>query len=154
LVYVILQGLSDKVTPNSILDCIPSRIFGNMVFLKEDSYLELVENKSFPALEECVAKIKDIKTVGESYIVESIILQQPNTAQVNTKTGELVSVTDTLIGDDTGEIRLVGWRDSSNELGKVKVGDRIRIIGALLNTGREGKLELTLRKDSSIINLI
>jgi replication factor A1 len=154
LVYVILQGLSDKVTPNSILDCIPSRIFGNMVFLKEDSYLELVENKSFPALEECVAKIKDIKTVGESYIVESIILQHPNTAQVNTKTGELVSVTDTLIGDDTGEIRLVGWRDSSNELGKVKVGDRIRIIGALLNTGREGKLELTLRKDSSIINLI
>lgn len=154
LVYVILQGLSDKVTPNSILDCIPSRIFGNMVFLKEDSFLELVENKSFPALEECVAKIKDIKTVGESYIVESIILQQPNTAQVNTKTGELVSVTDTLIGDDTGEIRLVGWRDSSNELGKVKVGDRIRIIGALLNTGREGKLELTLRKDSSIINLI
>jgi ssDNA-binding replication factor A large subunit len=154
LVYVILQGLSDKVTPNSIMDCIPSRIFGNMVFLKEDSYLELVENKSFPGLEECVAKIKDITTVGESYIVESIILQQPNTAQVNTKTGELVSVTDTLIGDDTGEIRLVGWRDSSNELGKVKVGDRIRIIGALLNTGREGKLELTLRKDSSIINLL
>ena len=81
-------------------------------------------------------------------------MQQPNTAQVNTKTGELVSVTDTLIGDDTGEIRLVGWRDSSTELGKVKVGDRIRIIGALLNTGREGKLELTLRKDSSIIDLV
>jgi len=154
LVYVILQGLSNKVTPNSIMDCIPSRIFGNMVFLKEDSYLELVENDSFPGLEECVSKIKDIKTVGESYIVESIVLQQPNTAQVNTKTGELVSVTDTLIGDDTGEIRLVGWRDSSYELEKVKVGDRIRIIGALLNTGREGKLELTLRKDSSISNLM
>ena len=154
LVYVILQGISDKVTANSIMDCIPNRIFGNMVFLKEDSFLELVENDSFPKLEESVSKIKDIKTVGESYIVESIILQQPNTTQVNTKAGELVSVTDTLIGDDTGEIRLVGWRDSSNELEKVKVGDRIRIIGALLNTGREGKLELTLRKDSSITNLM
>lgn len=154
LVYVILQGISDKVTANSIMDCIPNRIFGNMVFLKEDSFLELVENDSFPKLEESVSKIKDIKTVGESYIVESIILQQPNTTQVNTKAGELVSVTDTLIGDDTGEIRLVGWRDSSNELEKVKVGDRIRIIGALLNTGREGKLELTLRKDSSITNLL
>ena len=40
-----------------------------------------------------------------------------------------VSVTDTLIGDDTGEIRLVGWRDSSNDLEKLKVGDRIRIMG-------------------------
>ena len=152
IAYVNLQGVakSDKIKLNSVIDCIPSRIFGNMIFLKEDSYLELVENNSFSTLEECISKIKDIQTVGNSYIIESIILQQPNTTQVNTKNGELVSVTDTLIGDDTGEIRLVGWRDSSPQLEKLKVGDRIRIIGAILNTGREGKLELTLRKDSSI----
>lgn len=152
IAYLNLQGVakSDKIKLNSVIDCIPSRIFGNMIFLKEDSYLELVENNSFFTLEECISKIKDIQTVGNSYIIESIILQQPNTTQVNTKNGELVSVTDTLIGDDTGEIRLVGWRDSSPQLEKLKVGDRIRIIGAMLNTGREGKLELTLRKDSSI----
>jgi ssDNA-binding replication factor A large subunit len=152
IAYVNLQGVakSDKIKLNSVIDCIPSRIFGNMIFLKEDSYLELVENNSFSTLEECISKIKDIQTVGNSYIIESIILQQPNTTQVNTKNGELVSVTDTLIGDDTGEIRLVGWRDSSPQLEKLKVGDRVRIIGAILNTGREGKLELTLRKDSSI----
>jgi ssDNA-binding replication factor A large subunit len=152
IAYLNLQGVakSDKIKLNSVIDCIPSRIFGNMIFLKEDSYLELVENNSFFTLEECISKIKDIQTVGNSSIIESIILQQPNTTQVNTKNGELVSVTDTLIGDDTGEIRLVGWRDSSPQLEKLKVGDRIRIIGAMLNTGREGKLELTLRKDSSI----
>jgi ssDNA-binding replication factor A large subunit len=155
LVYVNLEGLkSNNVNLNSVMDCIPSRIFGNMVFLKEDSYLELVENNSLPRIEECVSKIKDIKTVGDSYIIESIILQQPNTTQVNTKNGEMVSVTDTLIGDDTGEMRLVGWRDSSAELERLKVGDRIRIIGAVLNTGREGKLELTLRKDTLINNLL
>lgn len=155
LVYVNLEGLkSNNVNLNSVIDCIPSRIFGNMVFLKEDSYLELVENNSLPRIEECVSKIKDIKTVGDSYIIESIILQQPNTTQVNTKNGEMVSVTDTLIGDDTGEMRLVGWRDSSAELERLKVGDRIRIIGAVLNTGREGKLEVTLRKDTLINNLL
>jgi replication factor A1 len=155
LVYVTLEGLkSDKMTLNSVIDCIPSRIFGNMVFLKEDSYLEFVENDSFPKLEECITKIREIQTVGNSYIVESIVLQQPNSTQVNTKNGELVSVTDTLIGDDTGEIRLVGWRDNSLDLEKLKVGDRIRVVGAVLNTGREGKLELTLRKDSSISNLL
>jgi ssDNA-binding replication factor A large subunit len=151
IAYVNLQGVkSDKVKLDSVIDCIPNRIFGNMVFLKEDSYLELVENNSFPTLEECISKIRDLQTVGNSYIIESIILQQPNSTQVNTKNGELVSVTDTLIGDDTGEIRLVGWRDTSTELERLKVGDRIRIIGALLNAGREGKLELTLRKDSSM----
>jgi len=151
IMYVNLEGIkSNNLNLNSIIDCIPNRIFGNMVFLKEDSYLEVVENNSFPKIEECITKIKDIQTVGNSYIVESIILQQPNATQVNTKNGELVSVTDTLIGDDTGEIRLVGWRDSSTELDSLKVGDRIRILGAILNSGREGKLELTLRKDSSI----
>lgn len=155
LVYVNLEGLkSNNVNLNSVIDCTPSRIFGNMVFLKEDSYLELVENNSLPRIEECVSKIKDIKIVGDSYIIESIILQQPNTTQVNTKNGEMVSVTDTLIGDDTAEMRLVGWRDSSAELERLKVGDRIRIIGAVLNTGREGKLELTLRKDTLINNLL
>ena len=151
IMYVNLEGIkSNNLNLNSIIDCIPNRIFGNMVFLKEDSYLEVVENNSFPKLEECITKIRDILAVGNSYIIESIILQQPNATQVNTKNGELVSVTDTLIGDDTGEIRLVGWRDSSTELDSLKVGDRIRILGAVLNTGREGKLELTLRKDSSI----
>jgi len=151
IMYVNLEGIkSNNLNLNSIIDCIPNRIFGNMVFLKEDSYLEVVQNNSFPKIEECITKIKDIQTVGNSYIIESIILQQPNATQVNTKNGELVSVTDTLIGDDTGEIRLVGWRDSSTELDSLKVGDRIRILGAILNSGREGKLELTLRKDSSI----
>lgn len=151
IMYVNLEGIkSNNLNLNSIIDCIPNRIFGNMVFLKEDSYLEVVENNSFPKIEECITKIKDIQTVGNSYIIESIVLQQPNATQVNTKNGELVSVTDTLIGDDTGEIRLVGWRDSSTELDSLKVGDRIRILGAILNSGREGKLELTLRKDSSI----
>lgn len=151
IMYVNLEGIKpNNLNLNSIIDCIPNRIFGNMVFLKEDSYLEVVENNSFPKIEECITKIKDIQTVGNSYIIESIILQQPNATQVNTKNGELVSVTDTLIGDDTGEIRLVGWRDSSTELDSLKVGDRIRILGAILNSGREGKLELTLRKDSSI----
>jgi len=151
IMYVNLEGIkSNNLNLNSIIDCIPNRIFGNMVFLKEDSYLEVVENNSFPKIEECITKIKDIQTVGNSYIIESIILQQPNATQVNTKNGELVSVADTLIGDDTGEIRLVGWRDSSTELDSLKVGDRIRILGAILNSGREGKLELTLRKDSSI----
>ncbi len=151
IMYVNLEGIkSNNLNLNSIIDCIPNRIFGNMVFLKEDSYLEVVENNSFPKIEECITKIKDTQTVGNSYIIESIVLQQPNATQVNTKNGELISVTDTLIGDDTGEIRLVGWRDSSTELDSLKVGDRIRILGAILNSGREGKLELTLRKDSSI----
>ena len=39
---------------------------------------------------------------------------------INTKAGETVPVPDTAIGDDTGEIRLVAWRDSSNLLKRLR----------------------------------
>jgi replication factor A1 len=72
---------------------------------------------------------------------------------VSTKSGESVSVSSTLLGDDTGEIRLVGWRAQSSQVGRLAVGDRIRVIGATAGPGRENKPELTLRPYSSIVHL-
>ena len=85
-------------------------------------------------------------------MVEAIVLQAPETADVNTKAGETVPVTSTLLGDDTGEIRLVGWRNQSSMVNKLAVGDRVKVTAAT-NLGREGKPELTLKSYSSIIRL-
>jgi replication factor A1 len=140
------------ITTNSVIEGFPSRVFGNsLIFSQKDSYVKCVENNSIPKLEDTISKIRNMDKMGDIYIVEAIVLQQPNSVQVNTRTGGLVSVTDTLIGDDTGEIRLVGWRENSGELDKIKVGDRIRVIGAILNAGRDGKHELTLKKDSLVV---
>jgi replication factor A1 len=81
-----------------------------------------------------------------------MVLQAPDITEVNTKTGETVGVSSTLIGDDTAEIRLVGWRNQSTAISKLAVGDRIKIIGATPGAGREGKVELTFRPYSSIIH--
>ena len=72
--------------------------------------------------------------------------------EVNTKSGT-VPMSDTLLGDDTGEIRLVGWREQSSYVHKLNVGDRIKVIGATANNGREGNVELTLKSYSSIIKI-
>jgi ssDNA-binding replication factor A large subunit len=156
---ILTMVVDDKLMPpgitmNSVIEGFPSRVFGNsLIFSQEDSYVKRVENNSIPKLEDTISKIRNMDKVGDIYIVEAIVLQQPNSVQVNTRTGGLVSVTDTLIGDDTGEIRLVGWRENSGELDKIKVGDRIRVIGAILNAGRDGKHELTLRKDSLVVTM-
>ncbi|HEX2014586.1 MAG TPA: hypothetical protein VLA68_05095, partial [Nitrososphaera sp.] len=82
-----------------------------------------------------------------------IVLQAPETADVTTKAGETVTVTSTLLGDDTGEIRLVGWRNQSPLVNKLSVGDRISAVGVSAGPGREGKPELTLKSYSSIVRL-
>jgi ssDNA-binding replication factor A large subunit len=152
-------AIDEKLNPpsisvDSVIEGVPSRIFGNsLIFSQDDSEIKLVEGNSIPKLEESTTKIKDMDTIGEIYVLEAIVLQQPNSTEVNTRTGDLVSVADTLIGDDTGEIRLVGWRENSSHVANLKVGERVRVIGAALSAGRDGRSEITLRKDS-VINKI
>jgi replication factor A1 len=138
-----------------MIECVPSRIFGNSVVLsKDDSYIRVADDdKSFPSLAKFEKKIRDIQASQDPCIVEAIVLQAPETAEVNIKTGETVPVTSTLLGDDTGEIRIVGWRNQSASVNKLNVGDRVRIAGVTAATGRDGRVELTIKSYSSVTKL-
>jgi replication factor A1 len=147
--------MNEEMTPEVMIECVPSRIFGTSITLsKDESYIRIIDDDpSFPKLAMLESKIKDIQLSDNPFIVEAIVLQSPNMTEVNTKAGEAVPVTDTLLGDDTGEIRLIGWRSQSSSVNQVNVGDRIKVIGATANNGREGKVELTLKPHSSIVKL-
>lgn len=147
--------LSSPLKSDSLIECVPSRIFGNSIILyKDDSYIrELEDDISFPKISVYESKIKDVELSDSPYILEAIVLQAPNKTEVNTKNGELVTVSDTLIGDDTGEIRLVGWRQQSSSVNNLVVGDRIRVLGAAATKGMAGKTELTLKPDSSLVKI-
>ena len=147
--------MNEDITPEVMIECVPSRIFGTSITLsKDESYIRIIDDDpSFPKLAMLESKIKDIQLSDNPFIIEAIVLQVPNMTEVSTKTGEVVPVTDTLIGDDTGEIRLIGWRSQSSSVNQVNVGDRIKVIGATANNGREGKVELTLKPHSSIVKV-
>lgn len=147
--------VNEEMTPEVMIECVPSRIFGTSITLsKDESYIRIIDDDpSFLRLAMLESKIKDIQLSDNPFIIEAIVLQSPNMTEVNTKAGEVVPVTDTLLGDDTGEIRLVGWRSQSSSVNQVNVGDRIKVIGATANNGREGKVELTLKPHSSIVKV-
>jgi len=147
--------LTNEMLADTMIECVPSRIFGTSITLsKNESYIRIMDDDpSFPKLSKFESKIKDIQVSENPVIIEAIVLQAPNMTEVNTKSGELVVVADTLLGDDTGEIRLVGWRDQSSSVNKLNVGDRMKVIGATANNGREGKVELTLKSYSSVIKI-
>ena len=107
--------IEENIYPGIIIEGIPNRVFGNVIyFTDESSYIRIVTDRyesEFPPDSEIETKIKTIQVSDNPYIVEAIVLQSPTTSNVTTKSGEDVSVSETLIGDDTGEIRLTGWRD-------------------------------------------
>lgn len=147
--------LTSALASDSMIECVPSRILGNSIILsEEDSFVRIIdEDPSFPKISMFESKIKDIHMSDSPYILEAIVLQSPNITEVNTKNGELVNVSDTLIGDDTAEIRLVGWREESHSISRLAVGDRIRVLGARANQGMGGKMELALKPESSLIKV-
>ena len=146
--------IEEEIYPGIIIEGIPNRVFGNVIyFTDESSYLRIVTEtyeSSFPQDSEIETKIKNIQVSEKPYIVEAIILQAPNTSNITTKSGEDISVSETLIGDDTGEIRLTGWREQSSKISKLNVGDRVKIIGAVAGMGRENRIEVTIKPFTEI----
>lgn len=140
---------------DDIIECYPTRILGNTIELTEqDSFIQVLNNEQeFPRAEQFEIKIKNIGTINRPYIVEAIVLQMPNASEVNTKSGELITVADTIVGDDTGEIRLVGWRENSSLVSQLKIGERIKIMAAVAVNGREGNIELSLKPYSEIVQV-
>ena len=157
LVSVIIDKtlVPNNMTSGSIIECVPSRIFGTEITLTlNDSYIRILdEGTEFPSVSDYQTKISDVVASNVPYIIEAIVLQQPNTTQVNTRSNEMIEMTDTLVGDDSGEIRLIGWRDLGHSINSLALGDRIRIIGAVANNGLQGTPEITLKPYSSIIKI-
>ena len=157
LVSVIIDKtlVPNNMTSGSIIECVPSRIFGTEITLTlNDSYIRILdEGTQFPSVSDYQTKISDVVASNVPYIIEAIVLQQPNTTQVNTRSNEMIEMTDTLVGDDSGEIRLIGWRDLGHSINSLALGDRIRIIGAVANNGLQGTPEITLKPYSSIIKI-
>jgi len=157
LVSVIIDKtlVPNNMTSGSIIECVPSRIFGTEITLTlNDSYIRILDERTqFPSVLDYQTKISDVVASNVPYIIEAIVLQQPNTTQVNTRSNEMIEMTDTLVGDDSGEIRLIGWRDLGHSINSLALGDRIRIIGAVANNGLQGTPEITLKPYSSIMKI-
>jgi ssDNA-binding replication factor A large subunit len=141
-----------EINEDDIIECFPSRILGNTIEISsQDSYIQVLnEDKNIPLSSSLETKIKNVEMSNKVYFIEAIILQSPNTMDINTKSGETIQVTDTIIGDDTGEIRLVAWRETNNLLKTFKIGERIKIKAVSVTSNKEGKLELTLKPYSNI----
>ncbi|MEJ7641553.1 MAG: hypothetical protein WKF36_05085 [Candidatus Nitrosocosmicus sp.] len=144
-----------EINQDDIIECFPTRILGNTIEISsQDSYIQVInEDNDIPLSSSLDTKIKNIEVSNNPYFIEAIILQSPNTMDINTKSGETVQVTDTIIGDDTGEIRLVAWRETSRELKNLSIGERIMVKAVAATASREGKTELTLKPYSSITKI-
>lgn len=133
-----------------VIECMPSKAYGNSITIDKDSFVRKIEDdKNIPTLSELRTKISDVK-VGKDYFIEAIILKIPGRREVQTKTGENISLAEMFVEDDTGQIWIKGWRNQARLLDNFSIGEIISATGLNARSGLEGRVELFLTPFSTI----
>lgn len=146
-----LSNSTSICNEGDVIECMPSKVYGNSITLDENSFVRKLENdESIPSLSQLRTKINDVKVDG-SYCVEAIILKVPERREVQTKTGESISLSEMFVEDDTGQIWIKGWRNQARLIDKCELGEIISVTGLNAKAGLEGRIELFLTPFSKII---
>ena len=152
LVYISdSSNMLDSINIGDVIECMPSKVFGNSITINQDSFLRKIEDdKNMPTLSSLRTKISEIKS-GNDYCVEAIILKEPEKREVQTKTGETILLSEMFVEDDSGQIWIKGWRNQAILLDGLSVGEIISVTTVNAKAGLEGRTELFLTPFSTIV---
>ena len=135
---------------DDILECMPSKIFGNTMQIDQDSFVRKIDDKTVPTVSEIRTKITEVSE-GNDYSVEAIVLKAPERKDIQTKNGDNIQLSEMFVEDDSGQVWIKGWRQQADLMDSFTLGDIITILGVNARPGLEGKLDLVLTPYSKII---
>jgi len=135
---------------DDILECMPSKIFGNTMQIDQDSFVRKIDDKTVPTVAEIRTKITEVSE-GNDYSVEAIVLKAPERKDIQTKKGDNIQLSEMFVEDDSGQVWIKGWRQQADLMDSFTLGDIITILGVNARPGLEGKLDLVLTPYSKII---
>ena len=140
----------DSFAKDDILECMPSKIFGNTIQIDQDSFVRKIDDETVPTVAEIRTKITEVSE-GNDYSVEAIVLKAPERKDIQTKSGENIQLSEMFVEDDSGQVWIKGWRQQADLMDSYTLGDIITILGVNARPGLEGKLDLVLTPYSKII---
>ena len=82
-----ITDVSDQLvsfTNGSVIECMPSKVFGNTIRLDQDSFTRKIEDEDMPNVSDLRTKVSDI-VEGNEYCIEAIILKAPDKRELQTK---------------------------------------------------------------------
>jgi len=135
---------------DDILECMPSKIFGNTMQIDQNSFVRKIDDKHVPTVAEIRTKIIEVSE-GNDYSVEAIVLKAPERKDIQTKKGDNIQLSEMFVEDDSGQVWIKGWRQQADLMDGFTLGDIITILGVNARPGLEGKLDLVLTPYSKII---
>lgn len=132
------------VTKGELVSISPDEESGGRLLCRTPEAVKAVDESGFPGLAELTTKLRDAKDEASQIMVEVIALSGGVIDDVRLKDDSVVKKGEVLIGDDTAEMRVIGWRERSEKLSGIQPGERLRIYGVSPKITKLGGWELQL----------
>jgi replication factor A1 len=111
----------------------------------EVSPADAVES-DYPPEDSFIDKLGDLTQKDKRASVLGVVHDVYSVSEFNRKDGSTGKVRRIKLRDDTGEIFLVFWNETVDELGEINAGDQLLIMNSRIKTERNGKIELHVNK--------
>jgi len=134
----------EEPAQNDVVDAVPDEVRDDRFYCKSEGSLRMVEGVSFPGLGELATKLQEVKEEDSQIMVEVIALSHGSVDDVRLRDGTTVKKGELVVGDDTGEIKLVAWRDLAGRVSGIQPGERLRLVGVAPKSTKMGGWVLQL----------
>lgn len=88
-------------------------------------------------------RIAELPQGGGPIFTEGTVVSPPSLRQVQTSKGEVVDFSEIQLRDDSGECRVVFWRDLARQAAMLRQGSKVRLFGVYPRLGFKGGIELS-----------
>ena len=123
---------------NDVVGVTPDQTTEGRLYCRTPGSIQAGEDDSIPGLDGLAMKLQEVKEEEAQIIVEVIALSHGSVDEVRLKDGSTVKKGELLVGDDTGEMKLVAWRDLSARVSGIQPGERLRLVGVVSKSTRMG----------------
>ena len=141
---------SRECQAGDVIECMPTKAYGKSLTLSDDAYLRRMDDDpSIPRVGEMRTKLEKTDPGGD-YCIEVTILKDPVVRDIQTKSGESISLLEIYACDDTGEAWIKGWRNQAHLSEGCQKGSVVSVTGVNARHGMDGRVDLVLTAFSTI----
>jgi ssDNA-binding replication factor A large subunit len=138
---------------DDVIGVAPDETRGERIYCRSADSVQQAQDVSFPSLQELATKLHEVKQEDVQIMTEVIALSHGSVDDVLLRDNTKVKKGELMVGDDTGEIKLVAWRDLAGRVSGIQPGERLRLVGVETKSTKAGGWLLQLSNFSVIERL-
>ena len=137
---------------NDVIAVVPDEATEGRLYCRSPDSLQMAADNA-PGLDALTTKLNEVKEEDAQIMTEVIALSHGSVDDVRLRDGTTVRKGELVVGDDTGEMKLVAWRDLSGRVSGIQPGERLRLSGVACKSTKMGMWVLQLSNFSVIERL-